>query len=62
VIARHLLGGLREFGLTVERFTERCVAGLEWDLEAVDRHLAGSRASSVERAAIDGYDAVSKRG
>jgi aspartate ammonia-lyase len=62
VIARHLLGGLREFGAVVERFSERCVAGLEWDLEVVAQHLAGSRAAAIERAASDGYDAVAKGG
>jgi aspartate ammonia-lyase len=62
VIARHLLGGLREFGAVVERFSERCVAGLEWDLGVVAQHLAGSRAAAIERAASDGYDAVAKGG
>jgi aspartate ammonia-lyase len=60
VIARHLLRGLRELDRTVELFTERCVAGLEWDLEVVARHIAGSRAAAIERAAVDGYDAVAK--
>jgi aspartate ammonia-lyase len=56
VIARLLLGGMRELGRTIEIFAERCVAGLEWDLDAVARHLRGSRASAVERAASHGYD------
>ena len=56
VIARLLLGGMRELGRTIEIFAERCVAGLEWDLEAVARHLRGSRASAVERASSLGYD------
>ena len=60
VIARHLIGGLREVGRTTELFAERCVAGLEWDLEVVSANLAGSRAGAVERAASDGYDAASK--
>jgi aspartate ammonia-lyase len=60
VIARHLIGGLRELGRTSELFAERCVAGLEWDLAVVTANLAGSRAAAVEQAAIDGYDAVSK--
>ena len=47
---------MRELGGTIEIFAERCVAGLEWDLEAVARHLRGSRASAVERASSLGYD------
>jgi aspartate ammonia-lyase len=58
VIARHLLGGLRELGLTLELFAARCVSGLEWDLDAVDAHLAGSRADAVLRAADAGYGAA----
>jgi aspartate ammonia-lyase len=60
VIARHLLGALRELGRTIGLFSERCVAGLEWNLEAVAAQLAGSRAAAVERAARDGYDAVAR--
>jgi aspartate ammonia-lyase len=60
VIARHLIGGLRELGRTVELFAERCVAGLEWNLEAVAAQMAGSRAAAVERAAVEGYEAVAK--
>jgi aspartate ammonia-lyase len=60
VIARHLLAGLREFGLTAEIFAERCVAGLEWDLSAVALHMEGSRGDSVERAMLDGYESVAK--
>ena len=60
VIARHLLGGLRELGRASELFAERCVAGLEWDLEAVALHLRGSRSAAVERAAAEGYEAVAK--
>jgi aspartate ammonia-lyase len=60
VIARHLLGAMREFGRTVALFAERCVTGLEWDLDAVTANLAGSRAAAIERAAVDGYDAVTK--
>jgi hypothetical protein len=36
------------------------VTGLEWDLGAVTANLAGSRAAAIERAAVDGYDAVTK--
>jgi aspartate ammonia-lyase len=61
VIARHLIGTLRELGRTAELFAERCVAGLEWDLERVAAGLAGSRAGAVERAAVEGYDAISKQ-
>jgi aspartate ammonia-lyase len=62
VIARHLMGGLREFGRTVELFAERCVAGLEWDLDVVALRLAGSRAGDVERARVEGYRVASKDG
>jgi aspartate ammonia-lyase len=62
VIARQLIGGLREAGRTAELFAERCVAGVEWDLERVAAQLAGSRAHAVERAAVEGYDAVSRGG
>ena len=58
VIARHLLGGMRELGAAIELFAERCVVGLEWDLDAVATHLAGSRADAVLRAADEGYDAI----
>jgi aspartate ammonia-lyase len=56
LIARHLLGGLSELGRTIELFAERCVVGLEWDLDAVARHMSGSRAAAIERAAALGYD------
>jgi aspartate ammonia-lyase len=56
VIARLLLGSLGELGRTLEVFAERCVTGLEWDLDAVARHMRGSRAAAVERAAAHGYD------
>jgi len=55
VIARHLLGSLRELGRVAELFGERCVAGLEWQDDALAAHLAGSRAELVQRAAEEGY-------
>jgi aspartate ammonia-lyase len=58
VIARHLLGGMRELGAAIELFAERCIVGLEWDLGAVASHLAGSRADAVLRAADEGYDSI----
>ncbi len=60
VIARHLIGALREVGRATGLFAERCIAGLEWDLEVVAARMAGSRAGAVERAAVEGYDAVAK--
>ncbi|MGN6169407.1 MAG: lyase family protein [Solirubrobacteraceae bacterium] len=55
VIARHLLASLADLGRVSELFANRCVAGLEWPAGAVEEHLAGSRADSVEFAAAHGY-------
>jgi aspartate ammonia-lyase len=60
VIARHLLGGLREFSLTAQIFAAHCIAGLEWNLDVVASHMAGSRADSIVRAVVEGYETLSK--
>ena len=57
VVARHVLGALVQLGEVASLFASRCLAGLEWDSAAVDRHLAGSRAAAVERALEGGHDA-----
>ena len=57
VVARHVLGALVQLGEVASLFASRCLAGLEWDRAAVDRHLAGSRAAAVERALESGHDA-----
>jgi aspartate ammonia-lyase len=58
VIASHLLGALEVAGHTAHVFADRCLAGLDWDDDAVQRHLGGSRAASVTRLADVGYDAA----
>jgi aspartate ammonia-lyase len=58
VIARHLLTSLADLGRSAQLFGERCVAGLEWVPEALDSHLAGSRADSVTLAGVYGYERV----
>jgi aspartate ammonia-lyase len=57
VVARHVLAALVQLGEVASLFASRCLAGLEWDSAAVDRHLAGSRAAAVERALESGHDA-----
>jgi aspartate ammonia-lyase len=57
VVARHLLAALVQLGEVASLFASRCLAGLEWERAAVDRHLEGSRAAAVERALESGHDA-----
>lgn len=54
VIARHLLEALARLAAAAETFAVHCLRGLEWDADAVARHLAGSLAAAVERAREDG--------
>jgi aspartate ammonia-lyase len=56
VVARHLPDALTELAEVAYLFRERCLTGLTWDRDAVERHLAGSLAGAVERALEDGYD------
>ena len=58
VIARHLLEALARLGSAAETFAANCLRGLEWDVEVVERHLAGSLEAAVERAAEVGHGAV----
>jgi aspartate ammonia-lyase len=58
VVARALLGALHDLGVVARTFADRCIAGLVWNAEALDRHLAGSLAAAVEHAARDGYAAA----
>src|SRR5207253_2873764 len=58
VVARALLGSLHDGGRAAALFAERCLAGLEWDTETVERNLQGSYAEALALAATDGYDAA----
>ncbi len=58
LIARHLLASLHDVGVGATLLAERCVAGLEWDLERVAAHVAHSLAGAVEDASRDGYVAA----
>jgi len=55
VIARHLLASLHDVGRVAQIFAHRCIAGLEWNEETLQAHLAGSLAGVVESAAELGY-------
>jgi aspartate ammonia-lyase len=57
VVARHLLAALVQLGEVASLFAARCLDGLEWQRDVVDRHLAGSRADAVERVLASGHDA-----
>jgi aspartate ammonia-lyase len=59
VIARHLLGSLRDVGRVAQIFADRCVIGIEWNEPTLRAHLAGSLAGAVESAAELGYSRVS---
>ena len=59
VIARHLLGSIRDVGRVAQIFADRCVAGIEWNEPTLRAHLAGSLAGAVESAAELGYSRVS---
>jgi aspartate ammonia-lyase len=59
VIARALLEGAHDAALVLDRFAERCLDGLEWQLDVVAAHLQGSLAGAVELAAREGYVAAS---
>jgi aspartate ammonia-lyase len=61
VIAKHLLAGLGDLGRVSQVFGERCVVGLEWQVDAVEAHLNGSRADAVEYAAEHGYSRAATR-
>jgi aspartate ammonia-lyase len=58
LVARHLLGALRDVAAVSRIFADRCVSGLEWQEEAIARHLAGSLADLVELARKHGYAAA----
>jgi aspartate ammonia-lyase len=61
VVARAVLAGLHDSGRVAALFAERCLAGLEWDVEAIARNLEGSFAEAVAVATTDGYDAAVRR-
>jgi fumarate hydratase class II len=56
VVARRLLESLETLSEAARLLADRCIAGMEWDEEALRRHLAGSRAGLVELAREQGYD------
>lgn len=54
--------GLVDPPIVVARiFADRCIAGLEWDVDALAAHLEGSYAEAVELAAREGYEASARR-
>lgn len=58
VIAKHLLGSLRDSGRVAVLFAERCITGLEWNRPVLDAHLAGALDATVELSAKEGYSRV----
>jgi aspartate ammonia-lyase len=58
VIARHLLEALARLGSVAETFAAQCLRGLEWEVDVVERHLAGSFENAVELAAELGHESV----
>jgi aspartate ammonia-lyase len=61
VIALELLGSLDEMARAARLFADRCIAGLTWNLDAVDQHLRGSLTDAVALAAEAGYATSSQR-
>jgi aspartate ammonia-lyase len=61
VIARHLLEALEVSGRTARVFANRCIDGLEWDVDVVEAHLQGSLEASVAAAVRNGYEAFMGR-
>ncbi len=61
VIARSLLESLRDIGAVAQLFAERCIAGLEYDRERLEKHLEGSYAALVELATESGYAAAAEQ-
>jgi len=62
VIVKHLLGSLRDLEGAATIFATRCVAGLRWNLPAVEAHLKGSLAGAVEEAVERGYESAAASG
>ncbi len=60
VVARHLLASLADVAAVARIFARRCIDGLEWQADAVARHLQGSLSERVELARRDGYAAASR--
>lgn len=60
VIARHLLGSLRDVGAVARIFGDRCIAGLRWNADTIAEHLGGSLQGAVEDMAEQGYAAVAR--
>jgi aspartate ammonia-lyase len=58
VVTRHLLGAMTQLEEVAGVFADRCLMGVRWDREIVERHLAGSLEGLVERALVVGHDAV----
>jgi aspartate ammonia-lyase len=58
VIARHLLDGLRSAGAAARLLAERCVDGMQWDHEVVERHLSASFQERYDASLVIGYDAA----
>jgi aspartate ammonia-lyase len=55
IVARHLPDALAQLGEVAALFARRCLKGLEWNDDAVQRHLRGSLAPAVKRALLAGH-------
>jgi aspartate ammonia-lyase len=55
VALRSVLGSLRDLGNVAQTYGERCIAGLRWNADAIDRHLQGSLEDAVRLAKARGY-------
>jgi len=58
VITRHALCSMGDAGRVARLLADRCVAGLVWNVNLVERHLDASLAGTVEQAVRGGYDAA----
>lgn len=58
LVTRHLLGAMTQLEEVAGVFADRCLMGVRWDSEIVERHLAGSLEGLVERALVVGHDAL----
>jgi aspartate ammonia-lyase len=61
IVTRHLLSSLADAGRVARIFADRCIAGLEWQVDVLAAHLEGSLAAAVELAAREGYEAGARR-
>lgn len=60
VAAAHVLRGLSQLESVATLFAERCLRGLRWDPNRVERNLAGSFADAVHASLRIGYSAAAR--